>query len=289
MQKFNVISRLFTAMTAMFKMGVVEDSPYGANAITSGELTEEEQALLDNPATIMDNGETVEVNVTTEDGDIEVKDGEPTDEEVLDDDGTEKAKPVEEQVTEADIDKGMKTQQEGIAKATEILTAKGVDVQAILSDYYAADGKISDENYAKLDGAGFPKSVVDAMVAGAVAQQGAFDAKVFELGGGKENWKAASAWAAKNAHASVDAFNKAYASGDIVTIAAVQKGLLADYKAATGTKNKILQGNRQGAPAPKNAVKGFANSNEMVKAMQDPRYNRDATYTKEVEAKVAAM
>jgi hypothetical protein len=306
MRKFNPISALFSFLMAGFlKSNIVEisnggssvDSLYGANAITSGELTEEELALLNNDASIVDSDQTVDVKVnetetlTDENGnEIQVDDNKETDEEELDDDGTEKAKPVEDQETVEEIQKGIEVQQKGLQQAASILTEKGVDVNAIAEEYYKGGNKLSEASYAKLAEAGFPAQVVDSMIAGAVAQQSAFDNKIFELGGGKEAWKAASDWAAKNDHQAVDAFNKAYFAGDLVTASVVIKGILAGHKAAVGTRNKLPvrpAPNAQKQSSKAASVEPFATQADMVAAMSDKRYGRDAAYTKQVEARVA--
>lgn len=260
---------------------------YGSTAITSGELTESELALLNNTAIIRDGDDVIEVTPEgDEEGEPEVdEDGNPvvTD---GDEEGEPEVKPVGEQVSIEDIDKGMKTHQKAFAEVLTKAEQAGIDTEAAMVEYYEKGG-LSEATYAKLAEAGLPRSIIDSMISGSEAQQQVYDTKVFELFGTRDEYAAITNHIKVSDWETAEAFNKAYGEGDLKTVAAIVKGMKASFTTKFGTANKRIQGKQGTAAGKEPAVKPFADSKEMTTAMKDPRYGREAKYTKEVEARVA--
>ena len=101
--------------------------------------------------------------------------------------------------------------------------------------------------------------------------------------GGADRYQAIMGWASQNLDESrQNAFNESLKSGNEGAILAQLKGIQYDHMMATGYEPKLT-----GGRAPTNEVRGFASEAQVVAAMQDPRYQSDPAYIKEVEQRLA--
>lgn len=95
--------------------------------------------------------------------------------------------------------------------------------------------------------------------------------------GGADNYNALVSWAAENFdQAEIEAFDGVVESGNVGAINLALQALYYRYTEAEGMEGQLLQGK---AAAPAN---GFRSQAEVVRAMQDPRYDRDPAYRAEV-------
>lgn len=166
--------------------------------------------------------------------------------------------------------------------AKNTLTEKGINYEALEAEYNEK-GELSAESYAALEKAGYAKAVVDAVIAGWQAKADTFFNTVVDNAGGSEEYGKIQQFIVGQGDNAVKAFNSIMEQGDLNTINAYVAGIKAQMVAKYGTSNPTLTGKGM-----TNSVQGFADQAEMVKAMSDKRYNRDAKYTKEVEARIAA-
>ena len=192
--------------------------------------------------------------------------------------------------TPADPTKGAQgepqTVQQANANAQAIqqdLTAKGVDFNALSSEF-ESNGELSEQSLAALEKAGYPKAMVDAYVAGMQAAADRFVNDVYKMAGGEEAWNNIAAYA-KNDPALVSTLNAAVNAGDLGQLQLMVEGVQARMTTAYGTANPSVLGNGAGV---NQATQGYSSTSELVKAMQDPRYQTDAKYTQEVYARVNA-
>lgn len=236
--------------------------------VVDTETTEEGVDLTD--VDIMSNGQTVE---TAEEDSQE--DGESTEDVETEEKETEED--PEKQLQE-DINK----QKQADEDTKKLLTDKGVNFEELLNTY-TEKGSLSDEQYKQLDEAGFPRTVVDAYIAGSEAQAEKFADTVMSFVGGKDDFGKMTKFVQAQGEASVNAFNKVMETADLGTIKMFVGGIKAQMDAKYGTKNPTILGGGTTVQAG-----GFADQGEMVKAMSDPRYGRDTKYTKSVEKRVAA-
>lgn len=163
------------------------------------------------------------------------------------------------------------------------LASKGVDFDA-MADEYSENGKLSDESYAKLEKAGYPKSVVDAYVKGLEATVEKLVNDVYDYVGGAEEYAKISAFIAKQTDGSADRFNALIESGDINNIRLALDGYKARMQSHNGyTGRSILGRSSNSTNGSGNGM--FTTREEMVKAMSDPRYGRDRAYTESVQKK----
>lgn len=268
-------------------------SLYGASTITSGDLTAEEQAILagstvevrdgDDLITATGGEETEEITLETP-GD----DGSPETETETPEDTPAELLPLEAQTTDELVMQGLEQRQEAFAEAAAKVAAAGVDPAVILEEY-RGEGKLSDKSYADLEAAGYDKASVDALIADQEAQTQVYYKAVYAHAGGPEGFNRLAAFAKVNDPSAAAKFNEALESGNLAACKEIISGLKGKLASKYGTNNKgITAAKAQVAAKPANAAKPFESSSEMVKAMGDPRYNRDAKYTREVEARVAA-
>ncbi|BAJ51826.1 head assembly [Ralstonia phage RSB2] len=268
-------------------MEVNTDSLYGSGVITSGELTAEERALLDNPVSIRDGDDLLEVNVEHDDenpDEIQLDtdkdpDGDGEDDEVEID-------PQTGLPTDDSIQKGINTQQQAIGEHAQKIAEAGLDPAAIV-DEYQSKGALSKETYEGLEKAGYSRAAVDAIISGQEAQAQLFNQSIYAAVGGQAGFTKVAEFARVNDPAGARAYNEAFESGNL----AACKSLLKSFQIQMGQKYGTTNKGVQGKPAPvtrANAAKPFESQGEMVKAMSDKRYGRDAKYTQEVERRVAA-
>ena len=106
---------------------------------------------------------------------------------------------------------------------------------------------------------------------------------VFGQVGGQDRYQALMGWASQNIdEARTEAFNDALQSGNEGAILSQLKGIQYDHMMATGYEPKLT-----GGRAPTNEVQGYSSEAQVIRAMQDPRYQDDPAYIKEVEQRIA--
>lgn len=164
------------------------------------------------------------------------------------------------------------------------LKQRGVDFDAI-GDRYLETGKISDEDLAELEKAGYPKSVVDTFIKGYERQAHEFTNQVYGFVGGESEYAKVTAFVKSQGDASIDAFNTVINTGNLGVIQLALKGIQADMRNAYGTTKRTLMGT-DGVGTVGGANQGFSNKAEMNSAIRDSRYGKDKQYTQEVEQKI---
>lgn len=163
------------------------------------------------------------------------------------------------------------------------LNAKGVDFDA-MADEYNEKGELSAESYAKLEKAGYPRSVVDAYVKGLEATVEKFVNEVYTYAGGADEYNKLAAFIAQQNDGSAERFNALIEAGDVGNIKLAIDGYKSRMQSRNGyTGRSILGRSSSAANSGSNAM--FSTREEMVKAMSDPRYGRDRAYTEAVQKK----
>ncbi len=171
---------------------------------------------------------------------------------------------------------------EGLAA---VLDEVGIDAQDI-SNRFAENDEISEDDYSKLNEAGFSRQIVDtyldglrnASMAGEVDAQGIKDSV-----GGDESYQQMVSWAIENLPADdVKAFNKLTDTGDGPAIKLAVQGIYSQYNNAMGVEPNLYSG-RPAASGPT----PFRSTQEVVTAMSDPRWEKDVSYTENVKARLA--
>ena len=161
-----------------------------------------------------------------------------------------------------------------------------------IDDELAQGGEISEESMAKLT-AMDSKDLVDAYL----RYQSTLDdvpvqegrelndqevSAIYNSVGGEQQYQQMTAWAAENLDAdTVQAFDNVIESGNVAAINLALRGLQSQYNDNVGYENNMIQGK------PAQSGNGFRSQAEVVRAMNDPRYDRDPAYRQEVMDKLA--
>lgn len=249
-----------------------------------------------------EDGDKVEIKIST-DGDSDERDDSEDDDSEDDDDG-EGASDEEELTLPEYQSADPKDLTEAAALMTEAeagqadLAAKAIEAglsQESLDKAkaeYEKDGKFSEESYAELAKAGFSKSFIDSYMAGQAAVAERFVKSIYGHVGGEENFAKITAHIAENKPEMAQAFDAAVGRNDVATIRALLDAAVAEVRqspASKAPKRNLANAAKPAKPAGSKAadkVEGFASRAEMVKAMSDPRYGKDAAFRREVELKV---
>ena len=164
-------------------------------------------------------------------------------------------------------------------------------IQDASKEYYDNDGAISAETmeeFAQMDS----RDLVNAFVAiqensPETVGQGpdltdAEMGQVYKSVGGEEEYGKLTSWAAENMEdKALDAFNSIIDGGNATAIQIAVAGMKAEYDNVEGYEGRMLQGK-----AASNSRDAFRSQAEVVKAMSDPRYDRDPAYRQDLYDKL---
>lgn len=168
--------------------------------------------------------------------------------------------------------------------ANEAVDKAGLDMDA-LSAEWDAEGKLTDESYAKLAEVGITPEMVEMYAAGSQSQA---DAQVAEMlapvGGNQETYDDMIAWAADELpDADIDAFNEVLETGKTSAIKLAVQELAGKYNAANGVEpTAALQGNPTASSTSR-----YESTADLMKDMGNPEYAKNPAFRAKVEAKLA--
>ena len=159
-------------------------------------------------------------------------------------------------------------------------------------EYYANDGKLSEETLEKFSGMS-SKELVEAYLEvqntdafknqGEVADLSEADINnVKNFAGGEAQYDNLITWANSNLDDKAkEAFDSIVNTGSVDAIKIAVSGLKSQYEAANGYEGKMYTGK-----APKGNTDVFRSQAELVAAMNDKRYDRDPAYRQDVIEKL---
>lgn len=187
--------------------------------------------------------------------------------------------------TEIEKAKGAKPEGEQNAPAPETAEALAefTKLREDVTAQLVAGQAISDDQYASFEKRGLNRDDVDAFIAGQEALGQLAALKVKNEAGGDEAYKGMIEWA-RSAYtpAEIAAYDKDVHSNDEAVRLNAVRGLKARYATSNGRDGRSVTHN-SGA----GVTEGFKSKAEMVAAMRDPKYQKDATFRAEVARKVA--
>ena len=187
---------------------------------------------------------------------------------------------------EAPIEETTSTEEAPIEDNSEAikteLVSKGLDFDKFAQEY-ENDGQLSNESLQALEKAGYPKPIVDAYIAGLEAKAEKFTNSVKAFAGGDKGWEELATFIKAQGEATTKAFNDVLNTGNLGAIKLAVEGLQAQKVAKYGTTNKTLLGSNGNMPSNV----GYETQEEVVKAMSDKRYGKDANYTRTVQMKLS--
>lgn len=180
----------------------------------------------------------------------------------------------------------LNTQIEKHTKAVDALAkdlkVKGIDFNDAVKEYNEY-GALSSQTMADLAKAGYPKEVVESFIESRQVLESQFTDAVYKAAGGEQEYGRIVDWAKSNLPQKVvNSFNKAIDNNNLEAIELMLEGMKSKMRAQQGTRNPSILGGATNTASQK----GFGSKSEVIEAMSDKRYGRDAAYTAEVERKM---
>lgn len=164
-----------------------------------------------------------------------------------------------------------------------------IDLINNASQYYAENGTLSEEmieQFSEMSSADLVSAYIEQQ--GSIPQVEAPDLTESEVTqiknqvGGDAQYEQLMGWAAENVDPTiVEAYDSLVESGNPAAIALALRGISAEYENSNGYEGRMLTGN-----AATSTPDVFRSQAEVVAAMQDPRYDRDAAYRDDVFRKL---
>ena len=155
-----------------------------------------------------------------------------------------------------------------------------------LEPYYkefADAGTLSEKSYTDLEKMGLDKNLVDGYIAGQKAIAEAEVKQVQSIVGGEENYKQLLDWSTKNLNeAEATAFNDLLDTGSIEQIKLAVSAIANRAGISGQEKPTMFEGDTTASTAD-----AFESIAQVTQAMNDPRYDNDPAYRKQVEMKIA--
>lgn len=278
-----------------------------SNAITGSveDLNEHQKSMLEQDVAVRDGDDAITFKqleaeneeATEEDDNVEETEGDDTEgnDDESDTEGDdqefvelgETPKELTESVTA--LNENEAAFDDMVSAAVEAGKVTADDITEIKAEY-ASKGELSEASYAKLAEAGYTKRFVDSFVRGQEALAEQYAAGVVRYAGGAEQFNRILSHLEANDKSTKEALESAIVRKDLATAKAILNLAGRNLGKTRGVAPQRTL-TTQGKPAvstPKVQTEGFSSKADMVKAMSDPRYLRDAKYTMEVRAKVAA-
>lgn len=169
------------------------------------------------------------------------------------------------------------------AAAADAVKAAGLDMAALEAKVLES-GALEDSDYAALEKAGIPRTMVDSFIEGQKALGEALTLRVQNHVGGKEVFDKMVEWAGAGGltAAEAEAFNNVIDTGSEAQVKLALDGLKAKFIASGNNTPNLIGGGRGGA-----STDVYASIPQMMEDMRDPRYAKDPAFRAAVEAKLA--
>lgn len=174
-------------------------------------------------------------------------------------------------------------QQQATEELQKDLAERNVDFKS-LEEEYTKNGQLSSASLEALANAGYPKEVVDAYISGVEATQEKFYNAVVGFAGGEDEYRQVAQFISSQGDKAVQDFNDTINTGNLGVINMVIQGVKANMKAVNGTTNQTILGQSTGGTADN--TNAYLSKQQMLDAMNDPRYDKDPIYRKQVEQKI---
>ena len=151
-------------------------------------------------------------------------------------------------------------------------------------DEFIEKNELSEKSYEELDALGLPKDLVDGYIAGQKALADNDVSEVQTVVGGKDNYAQLLDWSSKNlSQPEKDAFNNTIDNGSTEQVKMAVQGLMGRAgMSADNPQQDLFEGS-----VDNTNTDVFGSVAQVTDAMNDPRYQKDPAYRKEVEDKLA--
>ena len=186
--------------------------------------------------------------------------------------------PAKEEAEASDTEKS----KDGDEKKTEDEPAKASEVVTKLNESFAANGELSEADYALAESIGHDRATVDDFIAGQKALADQATQRITDAAGGKESMDRMFTWAKTGLSGSeIDTFNKSMEGKDVNAAVIAMEQLKARYEKANGRDPKLITGKPQGA-----SHDTYGSWAEVSSDMSDPKYKVDPAFRQKVADKL---
>ena len=151
-------------------------------------------------------------------------------------------------------------------------------------DEFIEKNELSEKSYEELDALGLPRDLVDGYIAGQKALADNDVSEVQNVVGGQDNYAQLLEWSSKNlSQSEKDAFNNTIDNGSTEQVKMAVQGLMGRAgMTADNPQQNLFEGS-----VDNTNTDVFGSVAQVTDAMNDPRYQKDPAYRKEVEDKLA--
>jgi len=174
--------------------------------------------------------------------------------------------------------------QETPKNKSEEVKAEGFTLDKYNQEYADAGG-LSENSYSELAKLGLDKNLVDGYIEGQKAISDNYQKQIYNEVGSQEQYTQLVDWASKNLTTEeVESFNDVVSNGSIQAMKFAVRGLMATagMKQSSTKQQDLFQGDSDFL-----SVDAFQSIAQVTQAMNDPRYEKDSAYRKEVTDKIA--
>lgn len=183
--------------------------------------------------------------------------------------------------------------QKAATDAVDLLGKNGFDINTLTAEWNKNGGMLTEATVSKLEAAGISRDMQTTFIEGQKARADRVYQSLYDSVGGKENYEAAFAWAAKNlTPGELSYIRDTYVAGNIDAVRMIVTGVHSRMSAANAAAMQAARGAPtlpEGSPrVPQAGIAPFRSAAEQQEAFSDPRYQKSQAYREEVQRRVAA-
>lgn len=254
--------------------GIISDDTEGAS--TNAETTEvapegdaDQGSTEDRPDWLPEKFKTVE-DMAAAYAELEKKQSGDTDEDT-------------EETTET-LERNPNVTEEEFTAAENAVEKAGLNLEAVSKEFFDNDG-LTDDTYASLATAGFPKDMVDTYIQGLTSRSGDVVEAVYATVGGNEQYDEMITWAADNLSPTAQAaYDKAVQSGDREAATLAVRGLKAQWSEATA--DTTVEPDETVEAKGSVASSGYEHMDDYLADLADPQYTKSQSFRDNVQRKL---
>ena len=162
----------------------------------------------------------------------------------------------------------------------ELIAGKFKTPDELLKAYQELEKKLGNRGYETTDTEEVEETPEDQVEAASLSQEE--ETVIMDSIGGQENFQAVQEWARGNLNAEeLEAYNREVNSGDYYRARNALQSLFFAYQDTEGYEPQLM-----GGKISANSSDVFRSSQEVMAAMNDPRYLQDPAYTQDVQEKL---
>jgi len=162
----------------------------------------------------------------------------------------------------------------------ELIAGKFKTPDELLKAYQELEKKLGNRGYEATDKEEVEETSEDQVETAVLSEEE--ESVIMDSIGGQENFQAVQEWARGNLNAEeLEAYNREVNSGDYYRARNALQSLYFAYQDTEGYEPQLMGGKLSG-----NSSDVFRSSQEVMAAMNDPRYLQDPAYTQDVQDKL---